>query len=298
MAKILVSGHICMETTVKVGEFPIPYFPIDYPFYGIESSVSGVGINVAKALHTLGDEIVLFSIIGDDEEGNRVERELAKEGIENCHLHRVIENTCQSVVLYDKTGKRQIYCDLKDIQFKRIRIEKELLDCDLAVICNINFNRELLKEVKKKGIKIATDVHVLNNIHDEYNKDFLSFADIIFLSDDLITEQYEVFLKELGKCYEPDLIVLGRGEQGAVLYVPKSGRFIEQSAFLCEKVVNTVGAGDALFSSFIHYYCKGLAPEEALKRAQMFASNKIKVNGAANGFLTEQELEEKICNLC
>jgi ribokinase len=33
MSKILVSGLVNTETTVKIKEFPIPYFPIDYPFF-------------------------------------------------------------------------------------------------------------------------------------------------------------------------------------------------------------------------------------------------------------------------
>lgn len=48
--KIFVSGLMNIETTVKIKSFPINYFPIDYPFFGVNSSVSGVGVNVGKAL--------------------------------------------------------------------------------------------------------------------------------------------------------------------------------------------------------------------------------------------------------
>lgn len=34
MKKILVSGLINTETTIKIKQFPIKYFPIDYPFLG------------------------------------------------------------------------------------------------------------------------------------------------------------------------------------------------------------------------------------------------------------------------
>ena len=50
MRPILVSGLINIETTLQVEAFPIPYFPVRYPFHGIRSTVSGVGHNVAKAL--------------------------------------------------------------------------------------------------------------------------------------------------------------------------------------------------------------------------------------------------------
>ena len=51
--KILVSGLLNIETTVAVKEFPINYYPIDYPFFGVNSGVGGVGYNIAKALFVL-----------------------------------------------------------------------------------------------------------------------------------------------------------------------------------------------------------------------------------------------------
>jgi sugar/nucleoside kinase (ribokinase family) len=65
-----------------------------------------------------------------------------------------------------------------------------------------------------------------------------------------------------------------------------------------ENVVNTVGAGDALCSSFVHYYAKGLKADEALMRAQIFASYKIGFDGASVGFATEVKVEELWENFC
>ena len=60
------------------------------------------------------------------------------------------------------------------------------------------------------------------------------------------------------------------------------------------KPVNTVGAGDALFSAFLHYSAAGLAPRPALERAVVFAGFKVCANGAAEGFVPEAEIEEVI----
>jgi hypothetical protein len=49
MKNILISGLFNMETTLQIKGFPIDYFPIDYPFFGINTSVSGVSANIAKA---------------------------------------------------------------------------------------------------------------------------------------------------------------------------------------------------------------------------------------------------------
>ena len=62
--KILVSGLLNIETTAAVRGFPIEYYPIDYPFFGVNSGVGGVGYNIAKALVALGDTVELHSFLG------------------------------------------------------------------------------------------------------------------------------------------------------------------------------------------------------------------------------------------
>ena len=47
---ILVSGLLNTETTTSVRGFPINYYPIDYTFFGIDTAVSGVAFNIAKAI--------------------------------------------------------------------------------------------------------------------------------------------------------------------------------------------------------------------------------------------------------
>jgi ribokinase len=57
-------------------------------------------------------------------------------------------------------------------------------------------------------------------------------------------------------------------------------------------VVNTIGAGDALFSSFLDGFLRTKDPYKALSRAIVFASYKIGEKGAAEGFLNREELVE------
>ena len=46
-------------------------------------------------------------------------------------------------------------------------------------------------------------------------------------------------------------------------------------------VVNTAGAGDALFACFLHFYWDGQTPLSASRKALVFASYKVGENGAA-----------------
>lgn len=290
--KILVSGLLNVETTCAVRGFPINYYPIDYPFFGVNSAPAGVALNLAMALKTLGDEVILVSMLGNDFSAEYIRSSLNKVDISTDRVKERLDTTPSSVILYDPDGKRQIYCDLKDIQEKEYGFDSSLLDgVDLVAACNINFNRPLLRLAKEQGKIIATDVHALSDPFDSYNRDFLEYADIVFISDEYIGDNYREFITILAETYHNEIIVMGRGDKGASIYNAKSGTITDLPAYTKVRVVNTVGAGDALFSSFIHYYLKGLEPEAALWRAEIFAAMKIQTNGASRGFVTEDEIE-------
>lgn len=285
---ILVSGLLNTETTTAVRGFPINYYPIDYTFFGIDTAVSGVAYNIAKALKTLGDNVRLTSMVGKDFAAAYIENTLKKLEIDTNYILPTLKQTPSSVVLFDTDGKRQIYCDLKDIQESSYPFDTSLFEnVDLVAACNINYNRPLLHLAKKAGKLIATDVHVLSDIHDEYNREFMEYADILFLSDENIGDDYGAFLWQLAHTYNCEIIVLGRGNKGVAVYQRQTNRINEMPAIPVEKVINTVGAGDALFSAFLHFYAKGYETMDALHLAQIFAAYKITANGGANGFVTE-----------
>ncbi|MGN0350233.1 MAG: carbohydrate kinase family protein [Roseburia sp.] len=297
MKKILVSGLINTETTVKVKKFPIEYFPIDYPFFGVNTRVSGVAYNLAKALKALGDDVNLVTMTGTDFSAEYVKSKIEEIGISTEKVKCTLKETPNSVVLYDDEGKRQIYCDLKDVQDTAYRFEQELYaDCDVVVACNTNFNRDLLKKARQDQKTIATDVHVLGEIKDAYNRDFMEYANLLFLSDENIQGDYREFLSKIEEAYKNDIIVLGMGSKGALMYVKQEDIFYELPAVNVGDVVNTVGAGDSLFSAFIHYYAKGLSPVECLKRAEIFAAYKIGFDGASVGFADEETVEKLMTN--
>ena len=296
---ILVSGLLNIETTVSVDGFPVQYNPVNYKFFGISSNVSGVGFNLAKALSTLGDTVSVVSFLGNDVEADIVLAQLKNDHIQS-RIIRSLKKTPASVILYDSQGKRQIYCDLKNIQEQSVNpcdVEGELENCDIAVLCNINFNRKLLKAAKNKGITIATDVHVLSDINDDYNRDFMENADILFLSDEGLPCDAADFIRQLYNRYNNKIIVIGMGSKGAMLFDSKTDEISVIPAYSAAKVVNTVGAGDSLFSSFLHFYAKYSDAKEALKRAVIFAGIKIGYNGASLGFCTEKKKKKIIGNI-
>ncbi len=294
MAKILISGLLNLETTARTRGFPIQYYPVDYTFFGVSSTLSGVALNIAKALSKLGDSVSLASLTGNDLTSRFFLEEIKNLGISTDHILQKLRETPASVVLYDESGRRQIYCDLKDIQETDHEFTEEMVaEADAVVACNINFSRPLLDMARAGNKLIATDVHVLTNPDDDYNREFMEKADILFLSDEGITWNKHDFVRALGERYHNRIIVLGMGASGALLHMPHDNLMVERPACKIGNVINTVGAGDALFSAFLHFYLKGADPVSALASAQLFAALKIRHAGAAEGFVTEAEIEEK-----
>lgn len=295
MKNILVSGNVNLETNVAIDHFPIDYFPVCYPFFGVQTNVGGVAYNVSKALSTLENNVSLISMIGNDWESKQIQFTLLENGIDSTRVSTCLTETPRSVILHAKDGRRQVHSDLKDLQ--KATYSFDSLDIglfDLIVACNVNFNRPLLLKASENRKTIATDVHVLSNPRDEYNRDFLFYSDIIFLSNEGISGSCMNFILALKYIYPAKIIVIGLGKNGAMIYNREDDSVYVLSAVKNDNIVNTLGAGDALFSSFLHFYSKGLPAIEALKRAEIFASQKISFNGASNGFLTEKRIEELV----
>jgi acarbose 7IV-phosphotransferase len=292
--RVLVSGLINIETTLRVESFPIPYFPVRYPFFGVQSSVSGVGYNVAKALTALGDDVNFLSMIGKDAMGELARSALTQDCIPQENVLSSLEQTAQSVILYDGEGRRQINVDLKDVQetgYPESRFKTAMNHSDLLVLCNINFSRPFLEPARRSGKPIATDVHALSSFDDAYNIDFMRAAHILFMSHEWLADTPEGWARQIWKRYGPEILVIAMGREGALLAVKKDN-FIERiPAVHTRPVVNTIGAGDALFSSFIHAYMQSQDPYLALRKAMVFASYKIGAVSAADGFLSEAGLE-------
>jgi sugar/nucleoside kinase (ribokinase family) len=294
MARILVSGHINLETTVRIDGFPLLYNPVNYPFDGVQSRVAGVGFNIARALRTLGHDARLVSIIGTDEVGQLVRSTLRLDGILDDVVLAAMPETAQSVILYDPQGRRQIHTDLKSVQDCVIPadvLEAALDGVNAVVACNINYSRPLLALARAQGIPVVTDLHAICDLSNPYDTDFLQGAEIVFFSHERLSAPMESMVSQLFSSYPVRWVVVGMGDRGASL-ASRGGSIRHVPAVRTRQIVSTIGAGDALLSGFVHGFVSGLEPLAALERGVVFASWKIGVAGAAEGFLKADALEQ------
>lgn len=286
MARIAVVGHTNVETAVHADQLTA-LVSDRFAENALSISVSGVGVNVAFALHGLGNDVRFATVLGRDVLGTACREEIVRSGLDPSNAVPGMAVTAQSLSRYARDGSRLNLVDLKDVQscaYPAELVPALLDDVELAVICNIGYGRPLLAEAIQRGIPIATDVHAVTGLGDSYNQDWMAAATVLFASHERLECSPEAFVREVLARHSPAVVVVGMGVGGSLLGLPGAAP-VRVPAARTRPVVNTVGAGDALFSSFVDGWLRGAEPAEALRRAAIFASWKIGANGGAAGFL-------------
>jgi ribokinase len=289
---VLVCGTLNLETTLPIDAFPLAYEPVRYRRFELRSQPSGVGFNVARALTVLGNRVRLASLVGADFLGRALRAALPAYGLSDDLVLPMLEETPQSVVVFDGAGRRMIHTDLKDLGEKAYPakpFERVLRGCRMVVMTNANFSRPLLALAKPAGASVATDLQTASEGSRPYDADFLRAADVLFLSHEKLGPSPEDFVAGLWERTTAQVIVVGMGASGAVL-CPRGQPSRQLPAVKVRPVVNTAGAGDALFACFLHFYWDGETPLSALRKALVFAAYKVGENGASRGFLPEDQL--------
>lgn len=199
-----------------------------------------------------------------------------------------------SVILYSK-GKKQTFEDVKDIrhvEYDYDLLESRIQDKDMVLMSNCNFCRPIIGLAKKYQKPIAVNVRSMRAEKIANKEDFLAAADVLYISDDDLESDHYDCIKECKAKYDPEIVIMGIGDKGVILYTKEDNSVIEYRPVKTNEIVNTIGAGNALFSSFMHYYVKTRNAKEAIKNALLFASYKIGFVGTSNGFMTEEQIEQ------
>ncbi len=295
MSKFVVAGIIQIETIVKVDHIPIQYAPVTSVPDTIFTSAGGDAFNESLAFTWLGDRVELLSVVGRNQDMsifNPSDREVT---LHTDYVLPIIDSTPTQVVLYDRDRKEQIFEDIKslrDAEYRMSMVPPMVAACDMVVLSNANFCRPFIETAKEFEKKIAVNIHTYNPEKEKYNVDFLENASILYFSDDTIEGDPFDFVKSIADRYQTDIIILGQGAKGVILYDRHRNINVHYDTVKTNEVVNTTGAGNALFACFLHYYQETGDSTLAIKNAMLFASYKIGYMGTSNGFMTVEQLEQ------
>jgi sugar/nucleoside kinase (ribokinase family) len=291
---IVVAGVTNLQFSVPVDGFPVAYAPVRYPQGQTGVRVAGVGYNVAAGLAALGGEVRLATFAGGDLLGGAVEGELRARGL---HGPWVVagQETPRSVVLHEPGGERMICTDLRGLPqavYPPRVFAEALHGAAYAVITNIGFARPLLAVARDAGVPVAADVQAIENVDDDYNRDWMAAAQVLFCSHERLPVPAQAWVPLVWERYRTPVVVVGCGAGGALLGVRDTGEIRRVPAVAPRGVTSTAGAGDALAAAFMHVYAATGDPHAAIAQAVVFAGYAVGTEPGGSAFLTGPQLAE------
>ena len=225
---------------------------------------------------------------GNDAEAEHVMYALDDIGIETVKCKQLEgENGCARATLVDGDrvflgsneggirGKTPYVLDRFDLEYIR--------QFDFVHSGNYCFMEKELPKIHEVGVPISFDFS--DDSEDSYYAEVAPTVDYAFCSFDGTDEEAREHLKKIVS-YGPTLAVASRGADGCILY--DGQEYYVQKAVPIKEVVDTMGAGDSLITSFMVAYTdhlkKGITGEtairESLAAAAEFASKVCGMNGA------------------
>ena len=225
---------------------------------------------------------------GNDAEAEHVMYALDDIGIETVKCKQLEgENGCARATLVDGDrvflgsneggirGKTPYVLDRFDLEYIR--------QFDFVHSGNYCFMEKELPKIHEAGVPISFDFS--DDSEDSYYAEVAPTVDYAFCSFDGTDEEAREHLKKIVS-YGPKLAVASRGADGCILY--DGQEYYVQKAVPIQEVVDTMGAGDSLITSFMVAYTdhlkKGITGEtairESLAAAAEFASKVCGMNGA------------------
>ncbi len=295
MSKFLVAGVTQIETIVRVDKIPVSYAPLTSANDSIFTAVGGDAYNESLALKWLGDEVTFMSIVGRNQDLGIINPPDRKITLSTEYIIPQMKETPTEVVLYDKDRKQQIFEDIKDLRenvYDMSMVAPIAESCDMMVLSNANFCRPFAKAAVEHKKPIAVNIRSYKPEKEKYNTDFLEPAKVLYFSDDTLHEDPYAFIDRMASTYGTEIIILGQGSEGLILFDKTKDVRVHYKTVKTNEVVNTIGAGNALFACFLHYYMETGDSVNAIKNALLFASYKIGYMGTSNGFMTTDQLDQ------
>ena len=295
MSKFLVAGVTQIETIVRVDKIPVSFSPMTSAIDTIFTEMGGDAYNESLALEWLGDDVTFMSIVGRNQDMGMINPPDRKITLSTQYIIPQMKATPTEVVLYDKNRKQQIFEDIKDLRenvYDMSMVAPIVEASDMLVLANANFCRPFAKVAAEHHKPIAVNIRSYKPEKEKYNTDFLEPAKVLYFSDDTLTEDPYEFIDRISGTYGTEIIILGQGSEGLILFDKTKDIRAHYKTVKTNEVVNTIGAGNALFACFLHYYMETGDSVNAIKNALLFASYKIGYMGTSNGFMTTDQLEQ------
>jgi D-beta-D-heptose 7-phosphate kinase/D-beta-D-heptose 1-phosphate adenosyltransferase len=308
-AKILVVGDIMMDRFIWGNVSRIsPEAPVPVVLIEKETLLLGGAANVVNNIHSLGGHVSLCGVIGDDEGGQRVLRELTQRGVDIRGLMieegrqtttktRIIAHQ-QQVVRID----RETTDFLKSSTFRDLStfIDGHIKDFDGIILSDYGkgiLTRELIRALIQRACETKRFVMV-----DPKLKNFFFYRGATVITPNTgeasaaagvpITDLSS--LKRVGKALlkrlRCEVLVITRGEEGMALFEPNQEPYLVPT--VAREVYDVTGAGDTVIGTMALAMAAGVGVKDAARLANYAVG--IVVGKVGTATVTQEELAREI----
>ncbi len=257
-----------------------------------EEVLGGAPFNVAWHLQALGDAPGFLSRVGDDERGEAIlaameQWGMSRSGIRTDPLHQT------GRVDVEVRDHEPYYTIVPDCAWDFIDAgtlgsipdEGILYHGTLGVRSAVSRNA-LLSLAGRHGLSRFLDVNLRAPWWDgEEVRRWLRGARWVKLNRDELAllgftaSDHRQAMEQMQEEFQCDQLILTLGEEGAMVLTGE-GRFYHEATQKVERLVDTVGAGDAFSAVYIHGLRRGWTIPDTLRTAQRFAGRVIGLRGA------------------
>jgi sugar/nucleoside kinase (ribokinase family) len=277
------------------------------------TAAGSVGYN-ASDLAKLGLDVMVCSCVPDDPLGSFIIEALSRDGVDTSEI-QVVANSLTGIGVYMLlfgNRKRPLIYRLPNHKpwpqsFTPDKINKLLNSKMLHCGGYLHFKDvwhgvtiEIFQEAQKRGLITALDPQFpLFTMEAPWliqMKDIIQYVDILFCDE---TEARKMTaLENLDDCAQkllsagPEVVIVKQGANGATVY--KQGWKYHQPSIKPEKLVDSIGAGDAFDAGFLFATLQDWPLEKRTLFASIAAGYTISGVGGSNSFPTRNLIEKKM----
>lgn len=305
--RILVIGDLMIDHYLWGGcERISPEAPVQIVDISRETTVLGGAGNVISNLVALGAEVVVASVIGDDENGTEIRSLfeaigvdggslIVQEGRKSSKKSRVIASN-QQILRYDRESKEAIS---KASEHSIINRVIDIIDgCDIVILSD--YGKGVITEKVAQGVIATAKMGGKKVLVDPKGKDYAKYRGAYLLTPNKkeaseatgIMIRDEKTLKEalvkLKKNVQLECSMITLSEDGIALYDESVRRF----PTVAREVYDVTGAGDTVIASLAYALAAGLSIDEAAPFANHAAAVVVGKIGSATVTLDEIDAYE------
>lgn len=257
---------------------------------GKSSTLGGAPLNVLGHMRRLGDECVMLSAVGDDKLGDETIKSIKSLCIDVSQIATIeAVETGKAFVTLNKGIPSYAFnspCAWDAIPVPSPDFFNE--NYDVFIFGTLSQRSEVTKKTlytvlqSIKAREVFFDVNLrLNFYSDEIIRTSLAYATILKMNDEELGVVLNATgckdIKELMASYNLKFVLLTLGKYGSNCFTSDGFIHVDSGDV---KVLDTVGAGDSLSGSFLHFFLRGESVEEALQKASRVADFVVTQPGA------------------